>query len=305
MNIDAYLDELADLSRPIKAGRLTALSGLDDADRVRLTGRWMALPVERRRAVLQQLTDLAEDNPELDFDAVFLTALDDGDATSRRLAVEGLWEHEGRDVIPTFVRMLQKDVDAGVRAAAAEALGRFVLLGEFGVIGPRDTQTVTDALRATIADRTESVEVRGRALEAVGACSQPWVRALIQESYDGGEPYLTLCAVQAMGRSADSSWVGILIDELRSADPHFRFEAAGALGQIEDEEAVPYLAELLDDEDPEVQEAAIRALGEIGGHEAIEILRGRANDPDERIAAAVQDALDEAEFGDDPLGLRP
>lgn len=304
MSIDTYLDELADTARPLKIARLTRLSSLDDEERQQLAACWTRLPIERRRAVLQQITDLAEDNPELDFDAVFMNALDDADATTRRLAIEGLWEHEGRDIIPSFIRLLHTDADAGVRAAAATALGRFVLLGEFGDIGPRDAEMVTNALRAVITDRSESVAVRGHALESIGACSQPWVRRLIQESYDSGEEHLVLSAVQAMGRSADTHWVGTLIDELQSSNPHLRYEAAGALGQIEDEEAVPYLAELLDDEDAEVQEAAIRALGEIGGEEAISILRGRADDPDERVAESVREALDEAQFGDDPLGLR-
>jgi HEAT repeat protein len=305
MSIDTFLDELADTGRPLKTGRLTRLSGLDDDERGQLASYWVRLPVERRRAVLQQISDLAEDNPELDFDAVFSTALEDSDAAARRLAIEGLWEHEGRDVIQPFTRLLHGDADAGVRAAAAEALGRFVLLGEFGDIGPRDAQTVTDALRATIADRSESVEVRGRALEAVGACSQTWAKRLIQESYDSAEDHMVLSAVQAMGRSADTHWVSTLIDELQSTDARLRYEAASALGQIEDDAAVPYLAELLDDEDSEIQEAAIHALGEIGGDDAIVVLRRRADDPDERVASAVREALDEAEFGDDPLGLRP
>jgi hypothetical protein len=305
MSIDTFLDELADTGRPLKTGRLTRLSGLDEEEQGQLAAFWARLPVERRRVVLQQITDLAEDNPELDFDAVFLNALEDADANARRLAIEGLWEHEGRDIIQPFIRILRADPDTGVRAAAADALGRFVLLGEFGDIGPRDAQTVNDALREAIADRLESVEVRGHALESIGACSQPWVRRLIQESYDGGEEHMVLSAVQAMGRSADNHWVSTLLDELQSTDATLRYEAAGALGQIEDAEAVPYLAELLDDEDSEVQEAAIHALGEIGGDEAISILRGRADDPDPRLAEAIRDALDEAEFGDDPLGLRP
>jgi HEAT repeat protein len=60
---------------------------------------------------------------------------------------------------------------------------------------------------------------------------------------------------------------------------------------------------LLDDEDREVQEAAIQALGEIGGREAVRLLRRRLADADERVRAAVEAALEQAEFGDDPLGL--
>jgi HEAT repeat protein len=304
MTIDSYLNELADTSRPLKTGRLANLSGLDGDERSRLAAAWPGLPVERRRAVLERLTSLAEDNPELDFDAVFMNALGDADAAVRQLAVEGLWEHTDRDIIPSLVELLRRDPAEPVRCAAALALGRFVLMGEYGDLRPRDLVTVTDALRDAVADVHESAHVRGRALEAVGASSQPWARQLIQAAYDSGDDRLAVSAVHAMGRSADSVWVPALLAELQSADPQMRYEAAGALGEIEDEEAVPYLAELLDDEDVEVQEAAIQALGQIGGADARSILRGRANDPDERVREAVQAALDQAEFGDDPLGLR-
>lgn len=305
MNIRTFLDELSDTSVPLKAARLIALSALGEDERRELAAAWPSLPLERRRAVLEQLATLAEDNPELDFDAVFLSVLEDADADVRRLAIEGLWERQDRDVIPLLIRLMRDDPHAQVRAAAALALGRFVLLGEFGDLRPRDAVAVTDALRAVVNDAAESPDVRGRALESVGACSQPWTRDLIHDAYDGGDDRLMLSAVHAMGRNADSYWLPTLMSELESADPQMRFEAAAALGEIEDEEAVSSLVELLDDEDSEVQEAVLHALGQIGGDEAREALQARLRDPDERVRAAAQEALDLADFGHDPLGLRP
>lgn len=304
MSITAFLRELADPATPLKTGRLSRLSNLDDDDRASLAASWPDLPSERRGMVLERLTELAEDNPELDFDAVFLTALHDHDPTLRRLAIDGLWEHEDRDVIPPLIDLMQRDPNAEVRAAAALALGRFVLLGEFGDLRPSDHERVIKALRATLTDVTEPPEVRGRALESVGGCSQTWARDLIEDAYAGGDERMVASALHAMGRSADSYWLPTLIRELESGDAALRFEAATSLGQIEDEEAVPALAERLDDEDWEVTLAAIQALGEIGGPDAVVALRERLDDDDERMRDAVAEALEQAEFGNDPMGMQ-
>lgn len=304
MSIDTYLSELKDAAAPLKNGRLVNLSALSDEERTAFAAAWPSLPLDRRRTVLQRLTDLAEDNPELDFDAVFLTALDDADAVVRRMAVEGLWEHDERDVIEPLVRLLRYDPEDAVRAVAALLLGRFVLLGEYGDLRPRDAVTVTDALRATVEDPIESGEVRARALEALGACSQPWTRDLIEDAYASDDDRMMVSALHAMGRSADSYWLPTLLKELDNRDPQLRYEAAAALGEVEDEAAVPALAEHLSDDDPEVQEAVIYSLGQIGGDEALAILRRYQHDADARVQDAVQAALDEAQFGDDPLGLR-
>ncbi|MBI2760710.1 MAG: HEAT repeat domain-containing protein [Chloroflexi bacterium] len=305
MSIDTFLHELADVHAPVKSGRLSRLSNLDDDERRSLASIWPSLPVERRRTVLEQLTALAEDDPELDFDVVHLNALDDADAVVRRLGIEGLWEREGRDVIEPLMRLVRDDPDTEVRSAAAMALGRFVLLGEFGDLRPRDQVRVTDTLRAVVTDYRETPDVRARALESVGASSQPWARELIEDAYGSGDDRMIAGALHAMGRSADTYWLPTLIQELQSGDPALRFEAAGALGAIEEEEAVPHLAEVLDDEDTEVQEAAIQALGDIGGDEALSILRQRLNDADDRTRTALEAAIDQAEFGNDPLGIRP
>jgi HEAT repeat protein len=303
MSFRESLNEIQNVARPLRSTELADLTGLDGDERDELARAWPRLPVERRREIVEQLTALAEDNVELDFDAVFLGALDDSDASIRIGAIRGLWEHEQRDLIPRLIDLLRYDDNAAVRAEAALALGRFVMLGEFEEVRPRDVEAVTNALRSTFADPAEAAEVRGRAVEALGASSQPWARDIIHDAYDTGDRVLMTSAVHAMGRSADNYWLPTLLTELQSEDPEMRYEAAAACGMIEDEEAVPYLVEMVDDEDGDVREQVLMALGAIGGDEAIEALREQTNAPDERTREAALQALEEAEFGDDPLGF--
>jgi HEAT repeat protein len=303
MSIERTLTELADRDRPLRTAPLTSLTGLTGDERVELAERWPALPVDRRRQVIERLGNHAEDNVELDIDAVFIEALADADAEVRVGAVRGLWEHTERDVLAPLLDLVRDDPSPAVRAEAALALGRFVMLGEFEEARPRDVEQVTDTLRAVAADGAESEEVRARAVESLGASSQPWARDLIHDAYDSGSSRLMAAAVHAMGRSADTYWLPTVLDELTNDDAEMRYEAAAACGMIEDEDAVPALIELLDDPDIEVREQVISSLGEIGGEEAIEAIRGQVNAPDERIAEAARLALDQAEFGDDPLGF--
>lgn len=304
MSIHSYLQEIAETDAPLKSGRLSNLTGLTDEERAELAMAWPTVPVERRRQLIELLTGLAEDNIEFDFDAVFFEALTDDDATVRLGAIKGLWEHTERDVIDPLIRILRVDPVAEVRAEAALALGRFVTLGEFDQARPADVARITEALRSTLTDPVETVEVRSRAVEAIGSSSQPWARDVIHDAYDSGDPDLMSSAVHAMGRSADSYWLATVLEELRSTDAEMRYEAAAAAGMLEDEEAVPALLEMLDEEDdPEVAEQILLALGEIGGEEATTALRMRTADENERISEAARMALEEAEFGDDPLGF--
>ena len=303
MSIQRSLNEITNVDTPLRSSALTNLTGLTPEERDELAAVWASVPVQRRQQIVERLSSLAEDNVELDFDAVFMEALRDTDAAVRIGAIRGLWEHTERDVIPALIEILRNDANPAVRAEAALSLGRFVMLGEFEEARPRDVEAVTDALRQAATDGSEVVEVRGRAVESLGASSQPWARDVIYDAYESGDPLLVTSAVHAMGRSADSYWLPTVIDELQSDSAEMRYEAAAACGMIEDEDAVPHLVELLDDEDVEVREQVILALGDIGGEEAIEALRGQANSPDERTREAAMAALEQAEFGDDPLGL--
>jgi hypothetical protein len=72
-----------------------------------------------------------------------------------------------------------------------------------------------------------------------------------------------------------------------------------------EDDIIPELSALTQDEDAEVQEAAIAALGHIGGPAARSVLHSVASESgDERVLESVTDALSEADFVEDPLGVK-
>lgn len=297
MNRQALVREIVDPAAPPRATRLAGLSGLDGDDRDEFGRLFAQLPAERRLNLAEQLLALAEDNPTLDFAAVFRLLLDDDDAALRRLAIDGLWEDDDRALIEPLIRLLESDPDTGVRGTAALSLGRFVLLNEFEEMRPRDAERVLHALGDAFEDFGQAVEVRARTIEALGACSGPWAAALIRRAFDDDEEPLKLGAIAAMGRSSNVLWLPEVLETMDSDDAARRFEAAGAAGQIGDEDAVPALTDLMDDANPEVQEAAFTALGAIGGDLAVEALQERLRESTGPATELIRSALVEAQGG--------
>jgi HEAT repeat protein len=298
-----YLAELKDEGQPLRATRLVHLSHLADEREKAFLDVWPQIQTERRRRVVGQLTELAEDNVELNFDAIFLACLSDADPEVRAAAIRGLWEYEQRDLIEPLIGLLQSDDSAFVREEAALALGRFVLQCEFGSLPERYFRQVEEALRRVIGDEGKEVEVRARALEAIGACSLPWVRHAISTAYRSNSHHLRASGIHAMGRNCDPLWLPILFQELRSDEPEMRYEAALACGSLAEEAAVPHLAPLLEDEDAEVREVTVAALGEIGGRQARAVLLRYLDHPSRNTREAVQEALSQVDFAEDPLSF--
>ena len=186
-----------------------------------------------------------------------------------------------------------------MRVAAAQALGRFALLAEMGKLLPRDNERIESALMGAWGKKSESMEVRRRALESVAAISKPGVRAAIKDAYCNQDLRVRASALYAMGRSCDSSWVSTLTKELGNTEAEVRYEAVSALGDIGDQDVTQYLAPLLKDPDLDVQLAAVRALGSIGGLFAKKVLLEALRDPDERIQDEAQEALENLEVEED------
>lgn len=304
MSFQKYLEELVDSGRPLSISKLVNLSGMGADDLQDFRAAWARMETGRRRQLLAELVDLAEDTAELNFDAVFLGGVADPDDGVRLQAVRGLWEYEGREFIRPLLDMLRRDPSPAVRTEAALALGRYALRAEFQYLRRSDAALIDEALRDAVEDEAEEPEVRGRALESIAVRSHDWVPPLIREAYESTERTLRRSAVHAMGRTCEPEWLPEVTAELSSADPAMRFEAALAAGSIGDGSVLPRLLELLDDEDGEVQEAAIDALGQIGGPRAKRALQGLLNSGEERLREAAEEALAELEFSEDPLGFK-
>lgn len=303
IDIDTLLRELGGAGAEIPTSRLAELSHLSHEHANALRERWPEIDLRKRRGLIEQLLVLAEDNVELNFDAVFVIALSDYDADVRRQAIAGLWENEDQATFALLLEMLKEDNAAEVRAEAALALGRFVVEAEMGSLAPADSERVENALQLVIEDDAEEDEVRGRAIEALGARSEGWVTDLIDQAFDSGSRRLRLSAVHAMGRSCDPAWLPILYAQLEDDDPEMRFEATGAIGMIGEDEAVPQLLAMIHDEDIEVQSAAVAALGEIGGATAKGALEDVIASANDALRELALEAISEAEFEEDPLSF--
>ena len=303
MTLNKILAELSDGEKPLLTGRLAYLSGLSREEVQLLDQIWPGVEVSRRRQLVEKLVDLAEDNTELDFNAVFRRCLQDQEPAIRVMAMEGLWECEGRWLLAALERLLASDPSPEVRASAAEALGRFALLAELGKLRPEEAKRLEGALFSAVESEGEPLLVRRRAVEAVGHLSLPRVAETIEQAYASSDRQMRVSSVYAMGQNADGRWLPILIEELENEDAEMRYEAASACGELADPRATPYLVPLMDDPDLEVQLAATGALGKVGGSLARRALRSRLHDPDERLRQAAQKALDELEATRDPFSF--
>jgi hypothetical protein len=262
---------------------------------------WPHLPDARRRLLVQLLRELAEASFEAHFNVVFRACLADSDPDVRREAIRGLWEDQDVALVGQLLQMLQADPAVEVRAAAAQALGRFVLRGELDELDARIAHRIREELLRVIHTPQESLEVRRRAVESVSFSPQPEVQAMLEAAYYEEEEVMRLSAVCGMGRSLDRTWEPILIAELRSASPAMRYEAVIACGELGSRRALSSVIQLADDPDPQVLEATLWSLGRIGGDAARDVLLAAYEGADPHLQDVIEDALSELEFAADEL----
>jgi HEAT repeat protein len=302
--IQDIIYKLAEGNTPsaVQVSRLAELSSDDLRD---FRGRWQTLPVDRRLAVLTLASQLAENDVHLDFSPVLKMCLSDSDGAVRAAAIDGLWEDEEFRTGDLLARILRTDPDERARAAAAVSLARFALLAEVGTLYRPTANRVRVALLDTIHDPREVREVRRRAIEAVGAFSDPEIAELIEQTYADPDPKLRASALYAMGRNADERWWPTVLRELDNENDELRFEAARAAGEIGSTRAIVPLITLLDDPDLEVRLAAIGSLGEIGGDVARKALDRCLRSENAAIRSAAEEAIAEIEIEVDPLSTAP
>jgi HEAT repeat protein len=301
--IEEIIANLGSSDKPLRSSKLAGLSNLNSEELAVLEQVWATIEPKRRRQIVSQLVRLAEDDFELNFDSILKNCLKDEDAEVRSKAIEGLWENEEPSLINPLINLLEQDSSEKVQAAAATALGKFVMLAEHKKLNSSHVAKVCSALLAVISDKSKPIEVKRRALEAVAPINLPQVKRAILQAYRSHDPKIRCSSIYAMGKSCNPAWLPTLLKELGSADTEIRYEAAGACGELGEEEAVPHLTALVNGPDIEVQLAAIQALGKIGGTEAKNCLEQCLDDDSEAIQQAAEQAIHELELGEEPLSF--
>ena len=305
MSLETFVESLSDPQVEVPPSDFIELSDLSPSELGAFARAWFAIPVERQQWIITTMVELAEDNPELDFCAVFQMCLKDQDESVLEKSIEGLWEYEDRSVIPGLLNILRSERGEPVRSAAAAALGKFSLLMQEGKFLQKDADLVLDNLMAVLEDDDEPLEVRRRSLESVAPFNTDDIEGFIRWAYESIDLKLKCSSIFAMGRTGETSWLPLLLDELDDREPSVRYESATACGELGDEEIVPHLIALLQDDDYQVQIAGLTALGKIGGSLARRALLQCIKEGDAALEDAARSALEDVEFLEDPVAFSP
>jgi len=298
--VDALLDE----SKPFPARYLHRFSDLESVDLKNLMKAWPQVSPRRKHTLLEDLEDLAEADTLTSLDDLARSLLADPDPQVRARAIHLLWECDDVKLVPVYLNILNNDEVVEVRAAAANALGQFVYLGELDKIPAELYHEIEDQLLAATANTKETL-VRRRALESLGYSGREEVVPLIETAYREKKPEWMVSALFAMGHSCNDRWRKQVLSQLRSYNEDIRSEAIHAAGELELESARPVLLDILEDEeDLEVRRELIWALSKIGGEgirSKLEELHEIEEDDEE--AYFIEEALDTLSFTEDMGGF--
>ena len=302
MSFEFFLENVSDPTGHISAVDFYEISDLSPEELGQFASAWYLLSIERQREIATTLVELAEDNPELDFTAIYTLCLKGDDEPLLQIVMDGLWEHDDRSVISGLVEVLRSDKGSDVRSAAASALGRFPLLAQEGKLLVRDGELIHDNLMQVLEDEEEPMEVRRRCMEALAPFNTMEINQHITLAYESLDLDFRASSIFAMGRTGEVGWLPILLQELQNEEPTIRYETANACGELGEEDAVSHLILLLEDSDSEVQLASIGALGKIGGPLAKKVLTSLVKDGDANLEEAALTELQDLEFDEDPQG---
>lgn len=302
--IEKLIAQLREDEIPFSPKFLLHFSDLDSASLIKLSDMWLSLPVERRRALIIGLAELAEDDPLQLFEATGKIGLDDTDDDVVVAAIDLLFEAEDKRLIDRFIAFLNdKSRKENLRAAAANALVPYFYMCALEELDEEIQSKIENALMdAYWNDRSDLV--RRRVLETLGYCDKPVLKEIITRALSLEQIYWTESALMAIGRSMDNEWNQTVLDYLDHDNPIVLAQAVHAAGLLNLHRAKRKLFKMLNlDTDYEVRQEVIWALSQIGGDEVVERLEHFADmTDDEDEIDLIEDSLEYLElFGaEDP-----
>ncbi len=292
--------ELRDGGQKLSRRSLQEFSDLDAASVQSVLEAWPGIPLERKRALLDGLRELSDENTLVSFEDLARALLTDPEGQVRTRAIRLLDECEDAKLALILVKMLANDEDADTRSEAASALGRYVEGGELDKVPPGTQRQVEDALLEK-ANSDDLPEVRRRALESLGFSSRAEVVTLIDSAFRRESPDWQASALFAMGRSFDERWEEHVLSRLTDVNPLVRLAAVEAAGELRLAAARAILFKVLEEEEEDdISSAAIWSLSQVGGEDArvyLENLLDAAQDDSD--IEFIEEALSNLDFTDE------
>lgn len=298
---EQVISELVDENQPFSPKYLRAFSDMDAVSLKTLASSWSQVPLQRKLSLIEDLEELMEVDTLVSCDAFARFAMHDNDPQVRSQAIHLLWEYEDTHLIPIFLEFLDHDPAEEVRAAAASALGKFVLLGELEEIPREKSDPVVQKL-LEIVNIQPAGDIQRKALESLGYASHEAVPQLIKAALQQNDSRWIASALFAMGRSLDNRWDKIVLEHITDTDLDIQIEAVRAAGELELSAANELLFELLDDEDTdsELLYHIYWALSKIGGKGVRARLEQEQQESvDEDLLDVLDLALENLDFTED------
>jgi HEAT repeat protein len=295
------IEILQDINRPFPPEYLHIFSDITAADLAEIKKAWPQIPVLRKINLLQDLEAMMESDTLLSCDDFARFALQDDNPDVRSHAINLLWDSEDPNLTRTFGEILTLDSNEVVRANAASALGKFVLMGELEEISKRHFERTVELLLNHY-DKEAYEEVKQEILRALAYSGRQEIAGLIKDAYETNKKAWKIAALESMGRSADNRWKDHVLANITNEDADLQYEAIRASGELELKAARDILLRVLAEEvgNNDIYYQTIWALSKIGGasvRETLQDLLENSNN-DEEIEV-LEMALDNLDFTDE------
>jgi HEAT repeat protein len=292
MGLDGFLNQLPeDESASVNYASLPELSKLTGPEAEEFGQLWLEWSPERVLEIVDRMVALCEEQPDVEFEAIYKQGLLHPSVPVRLSALRGLEESGDRALIPPLTNMLLTDPSVEVRAASAIPLTYLSALAQEKKLGSKDGVTLSRVLYGVLDDEREVQAVRLKALEAVSVFGGDRLASYVESAASSPDISALKSSLFAMGRSSDPKWIDNVLSHLEHDVASIRYEAAMAMGELGDEEHLHALEVPLDDADLTVQLAAISAVERIGGEVAKGLLELLLVSPEPRVVELVQQAL--------------
>ncbi len=292
------INTLLDLEHQVPAQMLYEFSDLDAKEQADLAKVWHEIPLQRRQTFLQDLVSLADNDDMLMFEGIARIALKDEDSDVLLSAIDLLWETEDCRLAPVFLHLMANQSRSElVRAAATNALGPYVYLGETEKLKSDLLSEIEESLLKSYREDISDL-VRRRALEALGYSGRDEIPALLRKAVAMRDELWLESAMFAMGRSADEQWEEQILENLEHENVAVRIQAVHAAGELSLSRARRTLLKGIDSVlDETLRHEMIWTLAKIGGEgveRKLESLMKNADNDEE--ASFIDEALELLNF---------